>query len=384
MNYVIILGGSRSTYPFLLAVKEMGYRIILVDANPNSYCSSYSEISIPISTFNGMEVWKNISEHHVGISVVGVLCYSSYREALLSASFLSKKYKVKGFSAQSVINVYDKQIMNSLLNKYEILTPQKYDISSPDCAEQIRYPCIIKPTNGIGSRGVQLVSNEKDLVQQLTNYDLDINEVICEQFIEGELYHADGFISNAKAQIFSVVKKGVLFQNKIPLTESYSPTPIYLDTDMKDRIDSIIKNSVKATEIDNNYFGVDFIISKQTQEIYTLEIGYLMDARIDRLLYHSSVNVYKMFVDIVLGNIILSEDYEIANMGRKSLKFFYANNNGRISIKDVPDGIIEWEVENGQRVNVPSSISHILGWHIYDSDNNKIIDYEKLYEITQV
>ena len=133
-----------------------------------------------------------------------------------------------------------------------------------------------------------------------------------------------------------------------------------------------------------NYFGVDFIISKQTQKIYTLEIGYLMDARIDRLLHHSSVNIYKMFVDIVLGNIISREDYEVANTSKKCLKFFYANNNGRISIKDVPNEIIEWEVENGQNVNIPSSISHILGWHIYDSDNNKTIDYENLYEITQV
>jgi len=384
MNYVIILGGSRSTYPFLCAVKKMGYHIILVDGNPESYCSSYSDISIPISTFSGMEIWKIISEHHADVNVIGVLCYSSYREALLSASFLSQKYNVKGFSAQSVINVYDKQKMHSQLSKYDILTPQKYDISSPDYYEQINYPCIIKPTNGIGSRGVQIVSNEKDLMHLLVNYDLDINQVICQQFIEGELYHVDGFISNARAKIFSVVKKGVLFHNKIPLTEGYSPTPIYLDNDMKDRIDSIINNSVKATEIDNNYFGVDFIISKQTQKIYTLEIGYLMDARIDRLLHHSSVNIYKMFVDIVLGNIISREDYEVANTSKKCLKFFYANNNGRISIKDVPNEIIEWEVENGQNVNIPSSISHILGWHIYDSDNNKTIDYENLYEITQV
>jgi len=139
-----------------------------------------------------------------------------------------------------------------------------------------------------------------------------------------------------------------------------------------------IELCVSTIQIDNHYFGVDVIIDFQSKDFFILEVGYLLDAKMDRLLFFEGIDVYGALVDIVTDVEVLKEKTFSIKI-EKSLEFIYSNCNGKLNINH-HHSLIEWERSNGDTVKIPNSISDILGWHVFDyKDNN--INLDDFYEV---
>ena len=378
MNAIVFITGSKSSYPFAIAAKNKGFKIIVFDLEHNAYCKNISDYFYAISANDKNKILLEVNKLRITLNVLGVLCYSSSLNALTTTSFLTSMLNLKGCSEESLKITYNKNMLHEVMIDNNINTPKRYD-SNISCSN-ISYPCIAKCADGIGSLGTEIISTENKLQSYLKNSKVDFSSLVFEEYIDGELVHIDGFVQNGKPNLFHAAKKEIQIINNIPLTSGYIPFQEILTNKKYSELMLQIKKCASEIQIDNHFFGADIILDTQADNFYILEVGYLLDAKMDRLLYHEGIDVYGILVDIVTGvDVRIKEVFSVKS--EKILEFIYSNRDGNLKIKSHGQHLIEWEKNNGDSVKVPESVSDILGWHIYD---NKFCHNAKLNNFYEV
>lgn len=375
---IAIISGSRSTYPFIKRAKEKKFQTIVFDRDEKAFCKEYCDKFYAISSHDSDLLLEKITKNHK--DVAGCLCYSSYPDALKTTSLLCEEYKLPGFSAKAVDLCYNKILMKQILIDACVKCPKDYIVNShkqestDQFLEKVSFPCVVKPSGGIGSLNVRKIDCSEELNKYLCAYADDFNELVLEEYIDGFFFHVDGFIQKQKPVIISYSEKYVEFRNGLPLTKGYRLIEnIYtvVDNQRLQQIECQIYKGLSALGIDNHFFGVDVIVSK-SGDVYFLEMGFLMDAKMDRLLYHAGLDVYGYLVDIVTGKQICSNSIPVPQKGY-TLRFLYAKNDGILQKKVAEDTAIlaEWEREDGDIVSSPQSIADIVGWLIASGVNSQ-------------
>lgn len=108
--------------------------------------------------------------------------------------FFRDKYKMKQLAQKRGIPVANFRRMNNAIDLIEFI-------------EDNQFPVVVKPIDGRGSAGVEILQNDEDLNRYLNSGDLAKHGPrLVEQFIEGDMYQANGLYINGKCVLISVVK----------------------------------------------------------------------------------------------------------------------------------------------------------------------------------
>ncbi|WP_305840204.1 ATP-grasp domain-containing protein [Photobacterium leiognathi] len=118
---------------------------------------------------------------------------------------------LRGISPQSAIAARDKYQMRKLFCQAGLPVPYYHvvhELGDVDILPDLKYPCVVKPVSGYNSEGVQLASNEEQLLSSVRKV-LELNDniykaqswhpeghfhgVIIEEFIEGPEYVVEMF-----------------------------------------------------------------------------------------------------------------------------------------------------------------------------------------------
>ena len=363
MKSVIIITGGISTVPFLEAARERELNIILFDLNPEAPCVPHSDLFFPMSTHDSDSVMEKILELKQKYDIKGVLCYSSAQESLITASYICRQLNLPGFTGNSIKVTYNKDILHNIFSKISLSIPERYH---KDQIEGIIIPCVLKEIEGIGSKGTQLINDKKILAQKISELESNSKRYIIEEYVDGILIHIDGFVQNGDSQIINIVEKSVINIDSIPLTGGYRPCPELFDNNIYDNLREQLYSGVTNLDINNHYFGADIILKEDFSDFKIIEIGYLLDAKMDRLLYHCGYPVYDILLDIIDGTKVELND-QLQFQSNKCLVFLYAPKNGKLLIRNKPEHLVEWEKQEQDEVKIPDGIADILGWCIYDS-----------------
>lgn len=113
---------------------------------------------------------------------------------------------INGQNTASAILFRNKFAMKSLAQQKGLSTPKfslvvfKDDIEK--FVEQATYPLILKPVDGRGSQNVLVIENKTDIESCLKNY--NNQPILAEEFIDGDMYHIDGFFTGNELRFISV------------------------------------------------------------------------------------------------------------------------------------------------------------------------------------
>jgi biotin carboxylase len=377
MNNLVCITGGKSSAPFIQAAINKKLNIILFDLDLQAFCRKYSNDFFEISCHDKFRIYSIVKKLNKKCNIKGVLCYSSSPEALITASYISNKLNLPTFSKKSVEICYDKNLFYKALSSV-INLPKRIKPSE----KSIKFPCIIKKKDGIGSKGTRKIDTKSFFDLELKKIQSKINkkDFFVEEFIEGNLFHIDGIVQDNNIEIINAVKKNVTYINQIPLTSGYESYFDLFKSKIFSDISKQINNGVKVININNHFFGVDLIISPDFNTFKILEIGYLLDAKMDRFLFHSGIKIYDIFIDLVCGNKIKMD--KIKKIKRnKYLNFFYSNKTGKLKQKNNSEHLVEWERLEDETVYLPKSIADTIGWHIYDSSIQKKEVNSKFYKV---
>lgn len=272
---VLILGGGADQKLLVAEFKKRGFYTIIVDYYENPPAKGIADKHYKESTYNQNEILEIAKKENVKFVTT-----ISTDQPILVAAYVSEVMNLKfQISFDQAKNITNKKYMKSILHKNYIPTAKSVildkDFSIVDFNFELRYPLIIKPVDSSGSRGVFIINNESELLE---NYKKSLEfsntkDVVCEEFIDGQEISVDAVVVNKKSTVLVVTDGFKTYTN------DSSPTPLYNQNIYPTKISStaykkisLISQAVAtAFNIDNSPLFLQMIVSND--DVFVIEFS---------------------------------------------------------------------------------------------------------------
>ena len=210
--WVLFVCAGRWQFDAMLQAKKMGYQIIAIDSDENAQGFKLADKYFIIDIRNTSKIIEKITSLRINLG--GVVCIVS-DSGQVSAAKIREKLGLFGMSTQVALNMTNKEIQRTLLSNQEGIYIPKFlvtgeKISKAEIEKKIGYPCVVKPVDSAGSRGVSVVLNEFKItssIKEAISYSSN-GKVIVEEFIDGKEYTIETFTHKYKTEVLLITEKG--------------------------------------------------------------------------------------------------------------------------------------------------------------------------------
>jgi len=232
-----------------------------------------------------------------------IIAFSEYLIDVAAA--IRGRYGVPGPRPSEVDRFRDKTVMKTILAMAGVPVPRWAPCRSPEQvisdAEPLGFPLIFKPARGASSQGVCKVTSANELRALCAMPDLDKHEI--EQYITGDLMHADGVVSASGECLFICISRyisnGLDFEHGEPFG-----SVVQTDPGVRSECERFALRVLSALDLKGSAFHLEFFDTGQ--ELVFLEIGARVPGAdvpyVIRDLY--GVNLFSLWTDVMLGNLV--------------------------------------------------------------------------------
>lgn len=273
MKRVLIIGASNLQMPAILKAKELGYYVATVDYNPKAVGIPYADEFFEVSTIDTEAVAQVVKEFKAD----GVMTLATDMP-MRSVARAAEVCELPGISMDTAIKATDKGEMikvfeaNKVEHPWYFIALNKEDFEN--IKEKVSYPCIMKPVDNAGSRGVVLVHNLEELINE---YDYTVSEsrkggVIIEEYMVGSEVSVEVMAVNGEPHILQVTDK--ITTGGPHFVEMGHTQPSRLGKENVDKIKNLASRAVKSIGIKDGPAHVEIMLTKEGPKM--VEIGARM------------------------------------------------------------------------------------------------------------
>lgn len=247
MKKAIVLGGSSLQFDLVIAVRRLGFEVLLCDINPDCYCRPFADRFFEVSIGDHDAVLK--IAHQENPTIVHTIATEAGN---LTACYVSEQLGLRSNPYRVAKATTDKGLMKEVMAAAEISTGRVYGMLSHLSELEdvhVGYPVIVKPVDGSAGRGVVKVSLPSELtvaVKRAFSFSPS-NRVLLEEYIEGEQFSVETISCDGKHQVVAVTEEHFSgFPNNI---ETQQCVPARLDKESLEKIHTTTINTLNAFDI---------------------------------------------------------------------------------------------------------------------------------------
>lgn len=307
---IMIIGAGLLQSYVIRRAKELGYTTVCVDGDPNAVGFKYADYYKVIDIVNEEECLKYAKEMNIDGVITAATDYG-----VLTVSYIAEKLGLIG-------NPY--KVCEVIKNKYsvrKVLAAQNIDSISEfheidnindvnKIKKDIKYPVIVKPCDGSGSRGIKKINHMDDL-ELACDIAMKVSlskKVLIEHFIEGEEYGVESFVHNGEVHVLTIMQKAM---TKPPIYAELGHCSFSgLDNNTENQIKDKVSKTIRALGITTGAVNIDLLLTND-KDIYIVDIG----ARMGGNLIGSHIVPLSTGIDY-MGNIIKESLGEPINLNR--------------------------------------------------------------------
>lgn len=273
MKKLLIIGASVLQLPAIKRAKEMGYYVGVIDYDPNAIGITYADEYFNVSTIDVEGVTKTAEEFKPD----GIMTLATDMP-MRSIAAACERLGLSGISFETAVKSTDKSEMIKAFEENGVEHPWYHIVSSVDelnsKIEKITYPCISKPTDNSGSRGVMLIQNEAELREAIeySSSNGRSGSVIVEEYMQGPEVSVEIITIDGEPNVLQVTDK--LTTGAPHFVEMGHSQPSRLGEENLTRIRDLAKRAVKAVGIENGPAHVEIILTKDGPKM--VELGARM------------------------------------------------------------------------------------------------------------
>lgn len=303
MSRLLIIGASVLQLPAIKKAKELGHYVAVADYNPQAMGIPHADEYYNASTIDIATI-TDVACHFRPDGIMTLATDMPMRSIAASTTALG----LPGISMDTAIKATDKGAMIQAFKEYGVESPWYHIVKDKTqlqhIAQELTYPCIIKPTDNAGSRGVMLVESPSQLE---TAYSYSKNQsregaVIIEEYLQGQEVSVEVIVVDKKINILAVTDKlttGAPFFVEM----GHSQQSILSKNDLC-KIKNLAKRAVKAIGITNGPAHVEIMLTDGGPKM--IELGARMGG--DCITTHlvplsTGIDMIKATIDVALGNI---------------------------------------------------------------------------------
>lgn len=274
MKKVLVIGGGEYQIPLIKRIEEMGHKAYCVDYNEKAPGFEYASEHKIIDVLDKEACLKYAQEKNVDAVMtfaatlpLPTVAYVGENMGLKTISSTAAKLSLNKYNIKKYLDIAGCNIKGN----YRLIT-------NDSNLEEIHFhkPCVVKPCDGSGSKGVAIVKKESEFKQAI-KYALAgarYGEVYCEELIQGHEYSAEAFANGEDIQVYVIVK--TTFEKNGEDNESIEyghRTPAGVVDRTAASIRTEVTKAVKALGITMGSVNFDVIVSESDGKPYIIDCG---------------------------------------------------------------------------------------------------------------
>jgi len=273
MKKILIIGASILQLPAIIKAKEAGFHTIVVDYNPKALGIAYADEFHQVSTIDE----EGIAALAEKLSPDGILTLATDLP-MRALALATSRIGLPGISYDTAIKATDKGEMIKAFEANNVEHPWFFILKNEEdfkhALPKITYPCVIKPTDNAGNRGVSYAKDESELLS-LYGYSHENShsgDVIIEEYMAGQEVSVEIIVYHGVVHILAVTDK--LTQGKPYFVEIGHSEQSQLGDENVAKIKDLATRAVKAIGIDNSPAHVEIMLTKDGPKM--VELGARM------------------------------------------------------------------------------------------------------------
>jgi biotin carboxylase len=326
MKRLLIIGASILQLPAIKKAKELGHYVAVADFNPNAVGIPYADEFYNASTIDIEAICKVAEEFNPD----GIMTLATDMP-MRSIAAATSRLGLPGISMDTAIKSTDKGEMIKAFKEHGVESPWFHIIDNVTVLNallpHLSYPCILKPTDNAGSRGVMLVKSVDELIAA---YQYSVSQsrgglVILEEYMTGPEVSVEVMVVDGVPHVLQVTDK--LTTGAPYFVEMGHNQPSMLPAEDVEKIKDLACRAVKSVGINCGPSHVEIKLTPTGPKM--VELGARMGG--DCITTHlvplsTGVDMIKATIDVSLG---LTPDITPTLHKGSAIRFF-----------DAPNGII--------------------------------------------
>ena len=201
----IIIGASEEAVHTIEKAHNLGIQITALDGNPKAAGLPAADKGLVVDISNEKETIETVRKEQPDfVLTVPIGRY------LTTIGAVNDALGLPGITGEMAVLCTDKYRFHEKLAAQELRDCQCYAVGTGDMTHtntgfEIKFPAILKPRYGSGSRGIHMVSNHQELAAALLQ--IEGEEYVLEDCVPGEEYGIDGAVIQGKFYMTLLRKK---------------------------------------------------------------------------------------------------------------------------------------------------------------------------------
>lgn len=340
MKRLMIIGASILQLPAIKRAKELGYYVGVIDYNPKAIGIAYADEFFEVSTID----IDKVAETTKNFNADGIMTLATDMP-MRSVAKAAEVCGLPGISMDTAIKATDKGEMIKAFELCGVEHPWYYII--PDInvfnniKRKVQFPCIMKPIDNAGSRGVVLIHNMDELEN---SYGYSVREshnggVIIEEYLQGFEVSVEIMVVKGEPVVLQITDK--ITTGAPHFVEMGHTQPSRLSKECQNSISDLAKRAVKAVGINCGPAHVEIMLTPNGPKM--VELGARMGG--DCITSHlvplsTGIDMVRATIEIACG---IEPDITPKFDKGSGIRYFNTENG---VLKDI-SGVMEAKLING-------------------------------------
>lgn len=273
MKKVLIIGASILQLPAILKAKELGCYVGVIDYNPKAVGIACADEFFEVSTID----IQGVAETAKRFRPDGIMTLATDMP-MRSIAEAAKVCGLPGIDMETAIRATDKGEMIKAFEAGGVEHPWYYIAANPEefrgVLEHVSYPCIIKPTDNSGSRGVVLAES-REVLEEAYGYTREHSRggaVMIEEYMRGSEVSVEVMVLDGEPHVLQVTDK--LTTGAPHFVEMGHSQPSALPAADLEKIRDLARRAVKAVGISCGPAHVEIMLTEKGPKM--VELGARM------------------------------------------------------------------------------------------------------------
>lgn len=281
---LLVLGGSRISCEIVREAKKMGIYTMVTDWYPieSSPAKQIADKHFMTSTADIEAMVQLIKDEEVDGVITG------YTDSVLTYyAEICKQANIPCYGTKEQFEkLTNKNIYKKLCNEYGVPVIDEYSIIEENLTSlkdyNIKYPVLVKPSDGSGGKGVYICNNENELI---TSYKESLKysqskEILVERYVQGEEVTVFYLLDDGEIYLSGLGNRHVKHNQEavIPLPVAYTFPSTHL-ADYRQNVEPRVKEMFKSLDMKNGMVFMQCLIKDNECLVY--DIGYRLTGSLE-------------------------------------------------------------------------------------------------------
>ncbi len=301
MNRIVVLGASILQVPAIKKAKEMGLSVAVVDYNEAAVGIQYADRYYNVSTIDEQGVLLAAKDFKAD----GIMTMATDKP-MKSVAYACEKLGLSGITYDTAIKSTDKVEMMKAFAKENVNHPWFFHLKSIFdlnlIEDKLSYPCVCKPIDNSGSRGVILINDPTELetAVKFSSTQASSGGLILEEYLLGDEVSVEIAVVNSIAHVVAVTDK--LTSGPPHFVEMGHNEPSRLPVQDLRKIEALAIKACQAVGISDGVAHVEIILTNKGPKLVELGARLGGDFITSHLVPLSTgVDLVKATIQIALG-----------------------------------------------------------------------------------